>query len=166
MDSITTVRYSILINMTPSSSNVPTRGIRQGITCHSMSSSSMLLHKAESKGCLCGVVIAWGALRISQLIFTDNRLLFCQARLGDFNAIFEILHSYEMASGKVNIDKSDIICSANTRLPDRDAIMNCLCIALMFGDSEYLGVPIMVGRPSSTIYLCREHLQNTLDILA
>ena len=50
-----------------------------------------------------------------QIFPTDDSIMFTQASIKECEAILDVLHQYELASGqKVNVDKSAILFSSNT----------------------------------------------------
>lgn len=115
MVGITSVFYSVLMNGVASSYILPSRGLRQGdplspylfLLCSE--GFTALIQKAAQANCLHGVRISRGAPMITHLLFTDDRLLFCNASIEECQIIKEILYIYEKASGqKVNCDKTSI----------------------------------------------------------
>lgn len=97
MGCVTTPSFSILINGRPYGNIQPTRGIRQGdpfspymfLLCAEGFTS--LLAKAKLEGSIKGVSICRRAPKISNLMFVDDSLLFCQATHGEVVVIDEIL---------------------------------------------------------------------------
>ena len=83
---VTTPSYSILIKGKPYGNITPSRGLRQGdplspylfLLCKE--SFTSLLQKLEFEGRIQGVSICRRALRITNLLFVDDSLIFCQAR--------------------------------------------------------------------------------------
>ena len=56
-----------------------------------------------------GVSICRGAPRVTNLLFADNSLLFCQAIQNEGEAIMQILQTYAKASGQnINLKKSSV----------------------------------------------------------
>ena len=69
-----------------------------------------LLKKAESEGRIKGVSICRGAPKVTNLMFADDSLLFCQATRAEGETIAEILRTYARASGKsINLKKSSAL---------------------------------------------------------
>ena len=68
-----------------------------------------MLAKVELEGRIKGVSICRGAPRVTNLLFADNSLLFCQAIQNEGEAIMEILQTYANASGQnINLKKSSV----------------------------------------------------------
>ena len=58
-----------------------------------------------------------GRRQISYLLFADDSLSFCQAKVEDCNNVMEILTLYEVSSGqKINRDKTTIFFFFNRNL--------------------------------------------------
>ena len=96
MNCITTPSFSILVNGRPYGNIVLSRGLRQGdllslylfLLCAEGFTS--LLAKAELDGSIKGVSICKRAPKISNLLFADDSLLYCQATY----TITKILQTY------------------------------------------------------------------------
>ena len=83
-----------------------------------------MLAKVELEGRIKGVSICRGAPRVSNLLFADDSLLFCQAILNEGQAIMEILQTYAKASGQcINLEKSLVYFSSNTTSSQRQQIL-------------------------------------------
>ena len=102
---VTTPSFSILINGKENGNIQPTRGIRQGdplslylfLLCAEGFTS--LLEKAELEGRIKGASLCCRAPRVSNLMFTDDSIIFCRATSGEVGVINEVLHTYANASG-------------------------------------------------------------------
>ena len=112
--------YSVLINGDPQGHITPTRGIKQGdpfspylfLLCAEGLSS--MLRKATENRELHGITSRRGGVKISHLLFADDRLLFCEATLGECHLLLEILAKYEAASRQaINRQKSSLLFSRN-----------------------------------------------------
>ena len=112
--------YSVLINGDPQGHITPTRGIKQGdpfspylfLLCAEGLSS--MLRKATENRELHGITSHRGGVKISHLLFADDRLLFCEATLGECHLLLEILAKYEAASRQaINRQKSSLLFSRN-----------------------------------------------------
>ena len=122
MGCVTMPSFSILINGKPYGNIHPSRGLRQRdhlspylfLLCAKGFTS--LLAKAELEGRINGVPICQRAPKISNLLFTDDSLLFCQATHSEVEVIIEILHTYVGALGhSINLEKSLVYFSSNTQ---------------------------------------------------
>jgi hypothetical protein len=114
-------RFVVMINGTPTSSIVPSRGIRQGdpilpylfLLCAKALSS--LLTQADREGWLMGAPTSRRGPHLNHLFFIDDSLLFCRADICHWHRLSSILHLYERASGqRLNAQKMAIFFSKNT----------------------------------------------------
>ena len=113
MSCVSTPFFSIRINGKAYGNIVPTRGIRQGdplspylfLLCAEGFMS--LLAKAKSKGRLHGVAVRKRAPSVTNLLFDDDSLIFCQANKNEVQVVFDTLQLYAEASSQcVNLEKS------------------------------------------------------------
>ena len=103
--------------------------------------------KAEIEGRIKGVSICRGAPRITNLLFADDSLLFCQAIQNEGQAIMEILQTYAQASGQcVNLEKSSVYFNSNTTGSQRQQILQILRVKEVERFESYLGLPTLIGR--------------------
>ena len=130
MSCVTTPSFSILVNGKPYGMIQPSRGICQGdpispylfLLC--AKGLTALLNKAESEERIKGVSICRGAPKITNLMFADDSLLFCQATRAEGETIANILQTYEKASGqRINLEKSSAYFSSNTPKRHKDQIL-------------------------------------------
>jgi hypothetical protein len=74
-----------------------------------------LLNQAERDGSLRGIKVCPNAPSVSHLIFVDDSLILCRAKVGGAQKLQGILQLYEQCSGQmINRDKSTIVFSPNT----------------------------------------------------
>ena len=74
-----------------------------------------LLTKVELERRIRGVSICRGAPRVTNLLFVNDSLLFCQATPKEGEVVEEILQTYERALGQsINLEKSLVFFSSNT----------------------------------------------------
>lgn len=153
MECVKSPSYSILLNGEPHGFVSPTRGIRQGdplspylfLIC--AEGFTALLRKAERDKRLSGISVCRGGPRISHLLFADDSLLFCQAKLEECNNLMDILTLYEESSGqKINRDKTAIFFSRNTAENKREEIKSRWGAQVLSQYEKYLGLPALVGR--------------------
>ena len=149
---VTTPAYSVLINGKPYGTIAPSRGLRQGdplspylfLLCTEGFTS--LLQKSEAEGLIQGVSICRRAPRITNLLFADDSLIFCQAKQQEVQVITEILQVYAGASGQcINLEKSSVYFSRNTHVEQRNRIINALGVKEVDRFETYLGLPTLVG---------------------
>ncbi|XP_075655210.1 putative mitochondrial protein AtMg01250 [Castanea sativa] len=150
---VTTTSYFVLINGKTYGHITPSRSLRQGdphspylfLLC--TEGFTLLLHKAEIEGRIQGVSICRRAPRITNILFADDSLIFCQAKQSEVQVISEILQGYADASGQcINLDKSSIYFSGNTPLEQKNWIKDYLRVKEVDRFETYLGLPMLVGR--------------------
>ena len=150
---VTTPSFSILVNGKPYGMIHPSRGIRQGdpispylfLLC--AEGLTGLLKKAESKGRIKGVSICRGAPKITNLMFANDSLLFCQATRAEGETITEILQTYARASRQsINLEKSSTYFNSNTSKRQKGQILEILGVKELDRFVNYLGLPTLIGR--------------------
>ena len=73
------------------------------------------------------MAICKAAPTISNFMFADDSILFCQATTGEVEVINEVLQTYANASGQcINMEKSSVYFSRNTYGSQRDVIVSML----------------------------------------
>ena len=151
METVKTATYSILINREPNGFITPTRGIRQGdplspylfLLC--AEGLSPLIQKAADTNRLKGIYSCRGGVCISHLLFADDSLLFCEAKIGEYCQLLDILTQYEKASGQaINRAKTILIFSQNTK--DMETIRKLMGAQVMTSCEKYLRLPIVGGK--------------------
>ncbi|XP_042939609.1 uncharacterized protein LOC122274659 [Carya illinoinensis] len=102
-----------------------------------------LLKEAEIRKQISGVQICRGAPKITHLLFADDSLIFCKAKVEEVRRLQALLATYEIVSGqKINREKTSLVFSANVERVRMDEIR------LMWGTGEvqqyerYLGLPL------------------------
>ena len=153
MGCVTTPSFSVLINGKPFGNIMPSRGIRQGdplspylfLLC--VEGFNSLLFRAEMEGRIKGVSICRRAPSVTNLMFADDSILFCQATLGEVEVINEVLRTYANASGQcINMEKCSVFFSSNTQASHRAGIVSVLGVKELERFETYLGLPTLVGR--------------------
>lgn len=105
-----------------------------------------MIEKDQKNGLITGVSIATNAPTISHLLYADDSILFCKAKLEEANAIMRTLQVYQAASGqKVNMDKSEIIFSPNISMDSKKEFQANLPIKISNNIQKYLGMPTHLG---------------------
>ncbi|XP_075670119.1 uncharacterized protein LOC142639867 [Castanea sativa] len=110
------------------------------------------LAKAETDRRIKGVSICKGAPTLSNLMFADDSILFCQATIGEVEVINDVLQTYANASGQcINMEKSSVYFSSNTRGSQRDEIVSLLGVKEVKRFESYLGLPTLGWKVSDLI---------------
>lgn len=90
---------------------------------------------------------------ITHLLFADDRFLFFRGTIEETQTIKNILLNYEIQSGQsVNYQKSGIYFSANIRRDKQVAISDILGVHGGITDTNYLGLPSLVGRSKMRVF--------------
>jgi hypothetical protein len=107
---------------------------------------SFLIRFAGSEGNITGIPISRGGLRINNLFFADDSLLFCKANLREWTCVQDLLIDYEAASGqKINRKKTSVYFNKNTRQETRVAIMQEVGADSVQQFERYLGLLALIG---------------------
>ena len=145
---ISSVTYSFLINGLPRGKVVPSRGIHQGdplspyIFIMYSEVLSGLCNRAQEEGLIQGIQVSRGCPSINHLLFADDTMFFLNANEENCEALVNILHSYEEASGQaINKEKSAITFSKRAPNAIKNPIKEALQIHKEGGVGKYLGLP-------------------------
>jgi hypothetical protein len=154
----------VLLNGSPSHTIFHRRGLRQRdplspmLFILVMDVLFYLVEKAVDDGLFQPLPGRTDLQRIS--LYTDDAVIFLRPIAGDTGATLDILKIFGEASGlKTNIEKSNVSpiqCSG----ADIVTIHNLLLCQLATFSCKYLGVPLMLRRPS------KQHIQPIIDRLA
>ena len=88
-----------------------------------------------------------GGVRVSHLLFANNRLLFCEATTEECQNLMHLLAMYERTSDRAtNRQKTTLFFSPNTKLLVKLAIQNMLGAQIMTKCEKYLGLPMVGGK--------------------
>ena len=153
LECVQLVYYSVLINGEPTETIFPTRGICQGdplsLYLFLLCSEGLngLLEQVVAAKSLKGFSLYKYGPKISHLLFADNGLLFCRARVEDVLKILEILGKYERALGqKLNANKTTIFFGGNVMDSAKLQVQSLLGVPKIKEFEKYLGLPTVVGR--------------------
>lgn len=156
---VSTVSYEFCFNGSTIGPICPSRGLRQGdplspylfLLCVEGLSSD--LSKAAADGTIHGSTISPTAPSITHLLFADDSFLFFRADQMETQAVKQLLIHYEELSGQsVNFNKSGIHFSSNVRRQKRDELSAILGVTKSLQNSNYLGLPSLVGRSKKKVF--------------
>ena len=147
---ISTASFSVLINGSPAGFFLSSRGLRQGdplspyLFVIGMEALSCLINWAIEGNYLSGSRIVDGRgedLSISDLLYADDTLLFCEADIDQLKFISWILMWFEAMSGlKINLFKSEITPIGHvTKLVELASKLGCKIGSF---PTSYLGLPL------------------------
>jgi len=153
---ISSVRFSVLVNGTPSDFFSSSRGLRQGdplsplLFVIVMEAFSKLFSITVQRGFLSGFSVGSssnGVINISHLLFADDTLVFCGASPDHLLYLRMLLLSFEPVLGlKINLDKSVLVpVGLVDNMDDLAGILGCGVSSLFL---KYLGLPL--GAPFKT----------------
>ncbi|KAF5451880.1 hypothetical protein F2P56_026940 [Juglans regia] len=107
----------------------------------------VLLPSRESKGLIKGTAVSRGGLRINHLLFADDCVIFCRAKLIEWYQIRDLLVLYESASGQtLNKEKTNLFFKSNSRMEANEFILQQVNGARCNDYNRYLDLPTVVGR--------------------
>ncbi|KAL0287917.1 UNVERIFIED_CONTAM: hypothetical protein Scaly_2549900 [Sesamum calycinum] len=138
----------------PLKSPVPNgRGLRQGdplspyLFLFYAKAFSGMLRKAEEEGAIHGVRVCRGGPRVTHLLFTYDKLIFCDANREALELIRGLLVKFESDSGlQVNYQKCAVVFSRNGPLHIQEELTGLLKVVRITKHDKYLGLPFVVGR--------------------
>lgn len=154
METVHLASYAVLINGIK-----PTRRIKQGdplspylfLLC--AEGLSAMLKRAEEQRKIQGILSCRGGIHVSHLLFADDCLLFCQAKVEECKNLLNLLHSYEVASGQaINRGKTTLFFSKNTRANIKQSIQSMLGAQVFHDYEQYLGLPMIVGKSKTSTF--------------
>ena len=147
---ISTVKFSILINSSPSDFFGSSRGLRQGDPLSPflfdivMEALSRMLVAATAAGQFSGFTVGnvtSSLMKMSHLLFADDTLVFCDADSNHITTLHGILSRFEEMSGlKINLGKFELVPVGDVpNLLELVKILGCRESALLL---KYLGLPL------------------------
>ena len=106
-----------------------------------------LLAREEFEGRLHGVALCRNAPSITNLLFANDSLIFCQANKDEVQVVSNTLQLYAKASGQcINLEKSSIYFNSNVSVEQKAWIIDKLKVKEMERFDTYLGLPTLIGR--------------------
>ncbi|RVW17271.1 Transposon TX1 uncharacterized 149 kDa protein [Vitis vinifera] len=162
---ISTVKFSVLINGSPSGFFQSTRGLRQGdplspyLFVIAMEVFSSMMRRAISGGYLSGWKVSGGrgeGMHISHLLFADDTLVFCEESSDEMTYLSWLLMWFEACSGlRINLEKSEMIPVGR--------VLNIDGLALELG-VKWEGYPLVIWEcplgQLSTLWRCGTELKS------
>ncbi|CAL1374841.1 unnamed protein product [Linum trigynum] len=153
---IRTVKFSILLNGSPTEPFFPSRGIRQGdpISPFLFILMSILIDEAVAKVDIHGIKLNRNCPRISHCLFADDTVIFGKASVREAYHIQSILRRYSEATGQeINANKSSIFFSKNTPEAIKMLVTNKFGFPPSVCHDKYLGVPSERGRSKKETFM-------------
>ncbi|CAM8968303.1 unnamed protein product [Rhodiola kirilowii] len=159
MRCVSSVEYRVKINDRVSEKIIPSRGLRQGdpispylfLICAEW--LTYAIKRYQELGYMRGVRICRGAPIITHLMFADDCILFLKASRDVIPYVSSLLKSYEEISGqKVNLMKSEVVCSKNVQESVRNAIVDRMGMKIVDAHSSYLGLPIIFSNKKVDLF--------------
>ena len=153
---ISSIRFSVLVNGSPTGFFSSSRGLRQGdplsplLFLLVMEVLSRMLRKVEFGGFISGFTIG-SEVSISHLLFADDSILFCDADPQQLMYIRLVLTFFEAVTGlRVNMRKSELVPVGDVpNLSTLADIMHCRIASLPM---IYLGMPLGSSFKSKDIW--------------
>jgi hypothetical protein len=155
---ISTVRFSILVNRTPSGFLKSSRGLRQGDPLSPflfvVEALSRMLIAALDQGNLTGFSVGSReseSLVVNHLLFADDTLIFCGVQEEQIRHMRCIFLCFEAVSGlRINLGKSEVVPIGAVEDVDRLAhLLGCRVASLPL---TYLGLPLGASYKSVSIW--------------
>ncbi|CAM8905567.1 unnamed protein product [Rhodiola kirilowii] len=159
MDCVETVSYKVRINGNNTREIRPSRGLRQGdpispylfLICAEWLTHT--LNNYQENGRIKGIRICRGAPAITHLMFADDCLLLLKARRDSLDWVKSILQQYEAVAGqRVNLSKSEVVCSTNVVEDFRAQITGGMGMKLVEAHTAYLGLPIIFSNQKTSLF--------------
>ncbi|CAN1306590.1 Putative ribonuclease H protein At1g65750 [Linum perenne] len=156
---IKTVRFSILLNGSPTEHFEPSRGIRQGDPISPFlfiiltNSLSFLLDKGLRDGNLVGLQLNRRCPTLTHVLFADDTIIFGEASAKEAINIRTTMEKYANLTGQtLNNEKSSIMFSRHTPQPLKEIVKGYLGLQTSLPFGKYLGVPSEWGRSKKEVF--------------
>uniref|UniRef100_A0A2N9I593 Reverse transcriptase domain-containing protein n=1 Tax=Fagus sylvatica TaxID=28930 RepID=A0A2N9I593_FAGSY len=157
---ISTVRFSIMVNGSPSGFFESSRGIRQGdplsplLFLLIMEVLSRMLHRTEEAGLITGFKAGshqGEGISVSHLLFADDTIVFCDADREQLLHLRMVLTCFEAVTGLgVNMGKSELVPVGT--VPHLQHLAEILCCRTGTLPLSYLGLPLGASFKASSIW--------------
>lgn len=145
---VSTVRLSVLVNGSLVEEFSPQRGLRQGDPLSpflfniAAEGLHILLTKAQDLGLINGVKVGSNGVVLSHLQFTNDSLLFCEAKEAEVRDLKRVLRCFKIMSElKINYHKSDV-CGVGVSDDVLDGFASLLNYRVKSLPFTYLGLPL------------------------
>ncbi|KAL8113674.1 hypothetical protein AgCh_020839 [Apium graveolens] len=173
MQCVQSVSYHIVHAQREIGPIMPNRGLRQGdplspylfILC--AKGLSAMLHSFENQKLIQRVKVCKRAPSISHMLFVDDSYFYYKAGESEVQKMVEILTKFELASEqKVNLSKSSVFFSTNTRTDARHQLCSTLQIEeeKMIGGKEVLVKSVIQSLPTYAMKIFLLPLEITKDV--
>ncbi|KAJ9705958.1 hypothetical protein PVL29_003867 [Vitis rotundifolia] len=157
---ISTAKFSVLVNGVPAGFFSNSKGLRQGdpisryLFVLGMEVLSALIRRAAAGGFISGCRLQGSGgseLNVSHLLFADDAIIFCEAKIEYLASLSWILAWFEAASGlRINLAKSELIPVGEIdNIEDMAVELGC---KVGFLPSVYLGLPLGAHHKASSMW--------------
>lgn len=121
-----------------------------------------MLRKLEADGKIHGIKLGRSSPAISHLLFADDLLLFCRAKLDEVKEVSNCLDQFCRWSGqRINFMKSGSFFSSNTSNRTKAEIKKFCGLGELPKDSKYLGNPFFMRKNLSKDF---EELKRKMEV--
>ena len=150
---VSTPSFFVQINGKAYGNVIPSRGLRQGdplspylfLIC--AEGFTLLLAKVKLDGRLHEVAVCKNAPCITNLLFADDSLIFCQANKDEVQVVSDTLQLYGEASGQcINLEMSSTYFNSNVFVEHKAWIVDKLKVKAVERFDSYLGLPTLIVR--------------------
>jgi hypothetical protein len=168
---ISTVSFTLLLNGCKSASFSPSKGIRQGdplslylfILCSEV--LAHLINRDVERGQINGLKIAPRAPPISKLLYVDDVLLFCGAKINEVSSLLRCVEKYCVWSSQlVSIDKSGVFVSKGVHPHFCRQIKDQWGFKTLPKDAKYLRLPLfLTHKKAKDFSFVKERLESKVS---
>jgi hypothetical protein len=168
---ISTVSFTLLLNGSRSVKITPERGIRQGdplspylfILCNKV--LARMLNREVDRGTVKGVKLVVGAPSISKLLYFDDVLLFCGAKIAEVEVLMNYVDKFcSWSSQSLSKDKSGIFVSKGVHVQFTRQVKHMWGIKQLASNVKYLGVPLFLSHNKTRDFsFVKEKLESQIN---